>query len=129
MNFVMSDVPKLATQLSAIIEQTPTYRPHIELGRSFAEEIAKALAKVNAKDSVLDKAERVLTPIEFRIWRTLYQTGTVIDAGTLLEVSGTKNEGALWVHMRRMRDKLMICQELGDVVTVHGRGYLWQRNG
>ncbi|MCB0108505.1 MAG: helix-turn-helix domain-containing protein [Caldilineaceae bacterium] len=124
MDFVMSDVPKLATQLSTIIQQTPTYRPHIELGRSFAEELVTALEKINAKDSIIDKAEQVLTPTEFRIWRMLYQLGTVVDTETLLEVSDTKTEASLWVHMRRLRNKLIMYSELGNVVTVHGKGYM-----
>lgn len=127
MDFVISDVPHLATQLSAIIQQTPIYRPHIELGRSFAEELVTALQRINVKDGTVNQAEQILTPIEFRIWRTLYQLGNVVDANLLLDVSGAKSEPSLWVHVRRMRDKLTIHPELGQIDTVRGRGYMLRR--
>lgn len=33
--------------------------------------------------------------------------------------------GSLWVHVRRLREKMMITDGAGKLVTVRGEGYMW----
>lgn len=70
---------------------------------------ADAMAGVpNAEDGLLSAfVNQGLTKIEFLLLRTLLQNqGQVVPSSALIEAANIKTENSLWVHIRRLRQKI-----------------------
>ncbi len=112
----------LTTHLTEALERTPEHIPHVYIGREEAQLIVTLLQQRAAGDPLLVELERHLTPIEYRIVRKLRETDGVVAPEALLEATEVPTKASLWVHIRRLRTKLVGRGVAID--TIRGRGYV-----
>lgn len=97
--------------------------PYCVLSRRQVQAVLALLTKAPLEDPWLVRAEKALTPIEFRLYRVLYLAhGVPVDKRDLLDRAGIDKPETLWVHIRRLRCKL-VDGALGKILTVRERGY------
>lgn len=98
--------------------------PYCVLSREMMQRILAALdAPLPVEDPWLVAMQQALTPIEFRVYHTLYRArGRTVDTPTLLLAARVNGAASLWVHIRRLRVKV---EQRGwpEIKTVRGDGY------
>lgn len=118
-------VTGIVWELRRLLATTSEETPYCVLSRQNTQVLLEILTQQPADNPLLEEVEKVLTPIEFRLYKTLYQAqGMTVLSEELLQRAGTKTESSLWVHVRRLRLKLEAkAKQWGVVETVRERGY------
>ena len=111
-------------ELTQVMQRTSSARAYIRIDRDLACGLLEALNRTDAPSSELSRAERYLTYTEFRIFRALYQAGHMLTYNELITVAEINTVDALWVHIRRLRIKLMLYG-MGSIDTIRSRGYIY----
>ena len=111
-------------ELTQAVQRTSMARTYIKINRDLASGLMDALNRTDAPSSELTKAERLLTYTEFKIFRALFQYGHMLTYNQLITVAEINTVDALWVHIRRLRIKLML-RNMGRIDTIRSRGYIY----
>lgn len=110
-------------ELSQAVQSASMEHTYIKIDRTLANGLLDALNRTDAPSSELVKAERKLTFTEYLIFRALYQAGRMLTYGELMTIAEIKTVDTLWVHIRRLRVKLMLYG-MGSIDTIRRRGYI-----
>jgi DNA-binding response OmpR family regulator len=114
---------ELIGELRRVVALASNDAPYCVLSRRQVEAVLALLAEAPLADPWLVKAEKTLTPTEFRLYRALYLArGVTVDKRDLLHGAGIEKAETLWVHVRRLRCKALEMA-LGKIETVRERGY------
>lgn len=124
---MMNGTNGLVDELKRLLALASDEAPYCVLSRrqvAHVVEMLGALGDVPTGDPWLEQIEDSLTPIEYRIYKTLYDAKEgVVAMDTVWELSRARTVNSLWAHMRRLRDKC-VMYGLGEIETVRSKGYM-----
>ncbi|MGD9729520.1 MAG: winged helix-turn-helix domain-containing protein [Nitrospiraceae bacterium] len=114
---------ELIVELERKVAGVSADAPYCVLSRELVRQLIVALGQPQAEDPWLLEIQGGTTPIEFRIYRALYQAkGRIVEHASLLGSAGVATLESLWVHVRRLRMKVE-AHGWGKIETVRERGY------
>ena len=118
---------ELMTELTRVLALASDETPYCVLSRRQVQQVVAALATIGhapVVDPWLAAIEDSMTPIEYRIYKALYDArGGVVAMDTVWDLSRARTVASLWAHMRRLRDKCALY-DWGDIETVRMKGYM-----
>lgn len=122
-----TNMSELMAELNRVLVLASDKTPYCVLSRRQVEQVVAALETIGDLSTVdpwLATIEDVTTPIEYRIYKTLYEArGGVVAIDAVWKLSRARTVNSLWAHMRRLRDKCALY-DWGDIETVHRKGYM-----
>lgn len=118
-------------EINHILEQMPPYGGYVTLPRKFLIQVKAALSDVpvvlhvDNPDSAIYNLEYHLTKTEYLLMRALVAaSGRALSPGSLIAAGNLSSPGGLWVHIKRLRQKLEKHAPQMHLETIRGRGYL-----